>query len=236
VTTVVLVHGWGYDTGVWDALRARLALTLRVATLDWGFFGAAATVPPVPTSPQGAGRHAVAVPSMARDSAQPNTFPEPVIAVGHSLGALWWLAQADIPWRRLLCINGFPRFTEAPDYAPAVAPRVLARMQAQFAREPAAVLADFHARCGGHAPGGTPDVARLATGLDALATWDGRAALAARRADVFALAGAGDPIVPTAMSALAFSGGHLATVDAPGHLLPLTHAGLCAQWIERLAA
>jgi pimeloyl-ACP methyl ester carboxylesterase len=236
VTTVVLVHGWGYDAGVWDAVRTRLAPALRVATLDWGFFGAPVTVPPAPTSPQGAGRHAVAVPSMARDSAQPNTFPEPVIAVGHSLGALWWLAQADIPWRRLLCINGFPCFTEAADYAPAVAPRLLARMQAQFARDPAAVLADFHARCGGHAPAGAPEVERLAAGLAALATWDGRAALAARRADVFALAGTDDPIVPAAMSAMAFAGGHLATVDAPGHLLPLTHAELCAQWIERLAA
>lgn len=212
MTSVVLVHGWGYDAGVWDALRARLDPALRVATLDWGFFGAPATVPPAPS------------------------FPEPVIAVGHSLGALWWLVQADIPWRRLLCINGFPRFTEAADYAPAVAPRVLARMQAQFAHAPAAVLADFHARCGGHAPAGAPDVERLAAGLAALADWDGRAALAARRADVFALAGTGDPIVPAAMSALAFSGGHLATVDAQGHLLPLTHAGLCAQWIERLAA
>lgn len=212
MTSVVLVHGWGYDAGVWDALRARLDPALRVATLDWGFFGAPATVPPAPS------------------------FPEPVIAVGHSLGALWWLVQADIPWRRLLCINGFPRFTEAADYAPAVAPRVLARMQAQFAHAPAAVLADFHARCGGHAPAGAPDVERLAAGLAALADWDGRAALAARRADVFALAGADDPIVQAAMSAMAFSDGHLATVAAPGHLLPLTHAELCAQWIERLAA
>jgi uncharacterized repeat protein (TIGR03837 family) len=31
-------------------------------------------IPPAPTSPQGAGRHAVAVPSAARDSALPNTF------------------------------------------------------------------------------------------------------------------------------------------------------------------
>jgi pimeloyl-ACP methyl ester carboxylesterase len=234
VTSVVLVHGWGFDAGVWDAVRARLKT--EVASIDFGYFGAPATVPSSPTSPQGDGRHAVAVPSMARNSAQPNTFAEPVIAVGHSLGALWWLAQADIPWRRLLCINGFPRFTEAADYAPAVAPRLLARMQTQFARDPAAVLADFHARCGGHAPAGAPDVERLAAGLAALADWDGRAALAARRADVFALAGADDPIVPAAMSAMAFSGGHLASVEAPGHLLPLTHAELCAEWIERLAA
>lgn len=210
MTTVVLVHGWGYDASLWDAVRARL--DIAVATLDFGYFGAPAAVSPAPT------------------------FAAPVVAVGHSLGALWWLAQADIPWRRLLCINGFPRFTATADYAPAVAPRVLARMQQQFRRDPAAVLADFHARCGGHAPNATPNVARLAAGLDDLASWDGRAALAARRADVVALAGARDPIVPAAMSAQAFAGGPLETIDAPGHLLPATHPERCARWIEALAA
>lgn len=212
MTTVVLAHGWGYDADIWNAVRAHLPPTLAVATLDAGYFGAEGTVPPAPT------------------------FTEAVIAVGHSLGALRWLAQAGIPWRRLLCINGFPRFTETDGYAPAVHPRVLARMQKQLAREPAAVLADFYARCGDHAPGGAPNHARLAAGLAELAELDGRATLAARRADVFALAGAHDPIVPAAMSAMAFAGCVLESVDAPGHLLPVTHPGLCARWIERLAA
>ena len=232
MTTVVLAHGWGYDAGIWKAVCARLKV--EAATIDFGYFGAQVSVAPAPTSPQGAGRHVVAVPSMARDSAQPNAFAEPVIAVGHSLGALWWLRQGEIRWSKLLAINGFPRFTEAADYAPAVAPRVLARMQRQFRRDPAAVLADFHARCGGHAPGGTPNVERLAAGLDALAQWDGRATLAARRADVVALAGTHDPIAPAAMSAMAF--GEIAAIDAVGHLLPVTHPNLCASWIERLMA
>ncbi len=205
MTTVVLVHGWGYDASLWDAVRAKLSVDATI--IDLGFYGA---VPPPPT------------------------FAEPVIAVGHSLGALWWLTQSGIPWRKLLSINGFPRFTEAADYAPAIAPRVLARMLQQFARDPAAVLADFHARCGGHAPPGTPDIARLAVGLDWLAQWDGRATLAARRAKVFALSSTHDPIVPAAMSAMAF--GTVESIDAPGHLLPLSHPKLCAQWIERLAA
>ena len=210
MTTIVLVHGWGYDASLWDAVRARLPATWKVVPLDFGYFGAV-------------------LPAL--------TFDGPVIAVGHSLGALWWLTQGEIPWRRLLSINGFPRFTETADYAPAVSPRLLARMQTQFRRDPAAVLADFHARCGGHAPSGTPDIERLAAGLDWLADWDGRATLAARRADVAALAGARDPIVPAAMSTMAF--GAVATIDAinaGGHLLPVTHPDLCAQWIERLAA
>ncbi len=216
MTTIVLAHGWGYDAHIWDAVRARLPATWNVVPIDFGYFGAPVTVAPAPT------------------------FAEPVLAVGHSLGALWWLTQADIRWNKLLAINGFPRFTATAGYAPAVAPRVLARMQQQFRHDPATVLADFHARCGAKgawAPSGTPDTARLAAGLDWLAQWDGRAALAARRADIVALAGSQDPIVPAAMSAMAF--GAVETVDAidaEGHLLPLTHPELCAQRIMALAA
>jgi pimeloyl-[acyl-carrier protein] methyl ester esterase len=161
-----------------------------------------------------------------------------VLAVGHSLGALWWLAQTAIDWKSLLCINGFPRFTATADY-PGVALRLLDRMRKQFTLDPAAVLADFHARCGAPGPAAPADAAALAAGLAQLADADGRVALAARRQDIRALAGTGDPIVPRTMSEAAFAAlpaGHLAWVDAPGHLLPLTHPALCAQWIERNAA
>lgn len=208
---VVLVHGWGYDASLWNAVRKHLPSALSVATIDFGYFGAVLPVP---------------------------TFSSPVLAVGHSLGALWWLTRHDIPWRRLLMVNGFPRFTATGSY-PGVAPRVLDRMRKQFANTPTAVLADFHARCGTPGPGVDADAARLASGLAQLAELDGRAALAARGDDVWALAGTDDPIVPQAMSEAAFAAlpaGHLEFVATSGHLLPLTHPGLCAQWIERLAA
>ena len=208
MTRVFLVHGWGYDASLWDAVRALLDPALTVETADLGFFCTEKKL--------GAGGTGIE------------------LAVGHSLGALWWLTQAKIPWRRLLSINGFPRFTEATDYAPAVAPRVLARMAQQLRRDPQAVLADFHARCGGHAPSGILDTGRLADGLDWLAEWDGRTMLAQRYDEVFALAGNADPIVPQAMSGMAF-GEQCQIVDAPGHLLPRTHPELCARWIERLA-
>lgn len=204
MSQIVLVHGWGYDASLWDAVRAHLKTDTVV--LDLGFYG---------NENVGAGGTAT-------------------LAVGHSLGALWWLTQTNIRWTKLLAINGFPRFTEAANYVPAIAPRVLSRMQQQFARDPAAVLADFHARCGGHAPAGTPNTERLASGLNWLAQWDGRTTLAARRDEVFALAGTHDPIVPAAMSTMAF--GEVESVNTTGHLLPLTHPELCARWIERLAA
>lgn len=211
---VVLVHGWGHGAGIWDAVRAQLDQALTVTTLDFGYFGAVPAVPPEPT------------------------FTEPVLAVGHSLGALWWLAQAQTPWRRLLMLDGFPRFTEADGY-PGVAPRVLDRMRKQLERDPAAVLADFHARCGTACPAGAPDAARLAAGLAQLAELDGRAPLAARRHDIWAINGNADPIAPPAMSAAAFAAlpsGHFEIVVAPGHGLPMNRPELCAHWIERLAA
>jgi len=216
MATIVLVHGWGFDHGVWSGVRARLPATLRVETLDFGFFGA-------PRQPAVSGA---------------------VIAVGHSLGACWWLAQSPIPWQRLLLINGFPRFTETADFVPAVAPRVLALMRKALAQQPAAVLAEFRTRCG--APpqlraGSTAafDAERLAAGLDWLAEWDGRSVLRERAADIWALAGTDDPIVPAAMSRGAFAAlpaGRLILADQPGHVLPLTAPDLCAEWIERVAA
>lgn len=213
--TIVLLHGWGYDASLWDAVRAQIDPACTVETLDFGFFGAPCTVSPAPA------------------------FSAPVLAVGHSLGALWWLAQQEIPWRRLLCINGFARFTATQDY-PGVAPRVLARMRQQFDKTPAAVLADFRARCDPSGPLAPPDprqplnTARLSAALDLLACADARSALAARSADVLALAGTDDPIVPPAMSAAAFAACTLEFIAAPGHVLPLTHPQLCARWIERL--
>jgi pimeloyl-[acyl-carrier protein] methyl ester esterase len=215
MSPIVLVHGWGYDSTIWDAVRARLDPALRVTTLDLGFFAATDAVPPIPT------------------------FPEPLIAVGHSLGAMWWLMQADIPWRRLLCINGFPRFVAGADYGPAVAPRVLARMRERLAGDPANVLAEFHARCGAPGPSAAPDRQRLDAGLAWLAEWDARAALVERCNDVFALAGTDDPIVPAAMSAAAFAvlpPGRFTLIPSSGHLLPVTAPDACARWIERLVA
>lgn len=208
---ILLVHGWSYDRHLWDNVVARLD-DHRLFRVDFGYTGEP-EFPDVPAN-------------------------EPLLAVGHSLGALWLLTQQHYAWARLLAINGFPRFTETDNYAPAVGPRALARMQTQLAKDPLRVLADFHARCGGSAPEGEPQLERLAEGLHWLADLDGRAALAARSNDIWALAGADDAIVPRAMSEAAFAGlppGHLEIVDTPGHLLPLTDPAHCAAWIARLA-
>lgn len=204
--TVVLVHGWGFDAGVWDGVRPLLD-GLRVRTLDLGFFGAPDLEWPA----------------------------EPVdLAVGHSMGVLWLLTEGRGRWRRLASVNGFPRFTAAPEFPAGTPPRMVQRMAARLADDAVGVLDAFRARCGAgpaeRAPdagrlAGAPDAARLAWGLDLLSTGDGRPV----PADTVALAGEADPIVPLAMARAGFSNVHAL---GGGHLLPLTDPAAVAAFIR----
>lgn len=207
---ITLVHGWGYDATLWRDVVPLLA-DLDVEVADLGFFG-----PP----------------------ALPARCDAPRIAVGHSLGALWWLASTDLPWHRLVAINGFPRFTAAADFPHGVAPRVLERMRKRFVAAPADVLGEFQKNCGGAGPTLPSDTAPLSAGLATLADLDGRAAWAAHADKIFLLAARRDAIVPTALSAAAGSAlgaGHLRWVEDGGHLLPLSHARECAELIRAAA-
>ena len=112
---LTLIHGWGFDAGLWDGVAA-LMPDFAIRRLDRGYFGA-----PVWGEPEG-------------------------LIVGHSLGAM--LAARMWPDRPLVAVNGFDRFC-GPD---AVAPRVLARMQARLAQDAQSVLEDFRARLGAGAP------------------------------------------------------------------------------------
>jgi pimeloyl-[acyl-carrier protein] methyl ester esterase len=78
---LVLLHGWGFDASIWDAIRAALA---PIETLVWdqGYFG-----------PR---RHA--------------RVPAPFIAIGHSLGSLLLAADPPAGCVGLIAINGFDRF------------------------------------------------------------------------------------------------------------------------------
>lgn len=202
----VFVHGWGFGPGVWDATRAALPAGDSVA-VDLGYFGPPA-VPPPP-----AGR--------------------PVVAVGHSFGALWLLHERPFAWDGFVAVNGFARFTEAEGYAPATPRRVIDRMIARFDAAPDAVLGEFRRRCGCTDDPPAADAERLGAGLRALRDWDARAAMGA---PLLALAGRCDPIVPPAMSERAFAGHRLDWHAEGGHLLPVTDPTWCAGRIAAFAA
>lgn len=203
---ITLLHGWGYDAALWRKVMPLLE-GLDVEVCDLGYFG---------------------------EAKLPETHDGPRIAVGHSLGALWWLT-GDAPWRTLVAINAFPRFTAADGFPQGVAPRVLDRMRRRFGETPGAVLADFQAACGGAGPVLPTDVAPLAVGLESLGRLDARAAWAARAADIRLLAGRRDAIVPAALTdaaAAPLSNDHFRCIEDGGHLLPLTHPEACAAFIR----
>ncbi len=204
---LVYIHGWGLDATLWQGLRRALPGDDGIA-LDLGFRG------------------------------EPNVSPLPegrrVIAVGHSLGVLWLLMRRPFAWERLVSINGFPRFTEAEGFAPAVPRRLLERMISRFGVSPDAVTADFLKRCGTEAPVNGLRPAALLEGLEWLRDWDAREELARETAPVLALAGGRDSIVSPAMAALCF--GRAANVDLRwhqegGHLLPASAPDWCAEQI-----
>lgn len=145
MTTVLLVHGWGFDGRVWDGVRPLLD-GLDVRTLDLGFFG---------------------TPDL--DVAEPAD-----LAVGHSMGVLWLLTEGRGLWQRLASVNGFPRFTATTGFPNGTPPRMVERMASRLTQDAAGVLNAFRARCGAGPADAVPDAARLAWGLDLLLTGDGR--------------------------------------------------------------
>lgn len=190
---ILFVHGWGYDASFWDPLRRQLG-DIPSTVIDLGYFGEANTSIPEKTT----------------------------VLVGHSLGYLWLARQEQLSHLPLIGINAFPRFLEAKDYKPAVAPRVVERMRRHLEMDPPGVLAEFWKRAGAPGPDRTPDPEALALGLDDLVLWDERESLAARRKRTHLIAGESDAIVPPAMTSMAFKDFHFTWLPG-GHALPWTH-------------
>ena len=199
---ILFVHGWGYDASFWDPVRAALG-KVKSAALDLGYFG----------------REDVAIPDGV------------TLLVGHSLGFLWLIRQRALKHLPLVGINAFPRFLEAEDYRPAIAPRVLERMRRRVISDTRGVLEDFWTRAGTAGPDRAPDPAALTEGLGHLATWDERAILASRASRTRLIAGREDAIVPAAMTKMAFRD-HEITWLPGGHALPLTQAADIARLIQ----
>lgn len=204
------LHGWGLDARMWDRLAALLP-EFKTAQVDRDYFDRAPT--PSPTSERAE------------------------LLVTHSFGTLLALRDPPPGCRGLVAINGFDRFT-AGDDAPGIAPRIVERMLARFAEDPAAVVADFRKRCGDEEPFGDLALDRLRDDLAALRDWDCRAQAAELALPILSLQGGADPILPSAMRDAVFAGAALVervTQPEGGHLLPLTDPAFCAAHIRRFA-
>lgn len=164
---------------------------------------------------------------------QPRPVEDGALAVAHSFGAMRLLAAPGLSLRAMVAINAFDCFAARPGF-PGIAPRVLSRMQARFAADPAAVLTEFRQRCGTAIPAPTPDPAPLARDLAALAADDRRGACPVT---VLSLQSADDPLLSAAMRDAVFASAPAAdrlTAPVGGHLLPLTRPERCAAAIRSM--
>lgn len=200
---LVLLHGWGYDANFWQPL-IDAAPDMEFRTWDLGFFGAPSFLPP----------------------------EREAVAIGHSYGALWLLRQRPFAWKGLISINGFSRFSQAPDLPQGISFAQIDRLHAALDADPQGCLAGFRQRCGDTTPPpGGPDVARLAESLDRLRQWDERPAT-----PDLALCGEADKVVPAPLSRALFPE-RITRWHGGGHLLPQQDPDWCAgeirTWLKR---
>jgi len=205
---LLFVHGWGFDAAFWEPLAARLP-DWEQQVWDRGYFG-------------------------ERDEPVPQA---PCIAITHSFGAMRLLQAPPPDCRALVAINGFDRFA-VHGAQPGVPVRVLDRMIARLEQDPAAVVADFRARCGSQAPFGKPDMSCLNADLVMLRDGDCSTASMAWHPPLLSLQGDDDPLLPANLRDSAFKGAPnliRADVKEGGHLLPITQSAYCAAAIRNLA-
>ncbi len=199
--TAVLIHGWGFDPGIWQPLCE--ALGPRQVVL--------------PALPGHGGRgdgERLADPSAAARAVEeqlPADLVEPVW-IGWSLGGLVALALA-ARWRgpqRLVLVSATPRFTVADQWHSALERTALAAFAAELERDRPALERHFAALCtdGARAPGrlrrqllarmdaSPAALSGLRAGLQALDAGDLRTAWAGLDAPVAAWMARHDPLVP----------------------------------------
>ncbi len=203
---LVLLHGWGMHSGVWDETAAALQQEYRVWRVDLPGHGRS----PMPVEGDSLAGVATAVCAALPEAAQPAAW------VGWSLGGLVALQAAlSEPERvqRLVLVAATPRFVTAADWPTAVAPAVLDAFAGDLQKDYRATLLRFlalQARGSERAreevrnlrqrlfEHGEPDPRALRAGLALLAQTDLRAALAGLSCPLGLLAGERDTLMPAA--------------------------------------
>ncbi|MDQ5910397.1 MAG: pimeloyl-ACP methyl ester esterase BioH [Pseudomonadota bacterium] len=209
---VVLAHGWGMHSGVWEDVVEGLVDHYRVTVLDLPGHGYSAPLPVAEVSPlekKGAGE-------ISRwATAALAATPAPATWIGWSLGGL--VAQQvalTMPERvsRLVLVNSTPCFVQRPDWPYGQALAVLRRFAEELRQDYRAVLKRFIAlevHGSEHASAqlkqlkamlfqhGEPAVAALQEGLAILETADLRTQWPQIQCPVLMMMGQRDQLVPS---------------------------------------
>lgn len=200
---LVLVHGWGLHSAIWDAVLPRLTARFRVSRVDLPGHGGS---PPAEGEPGLAGTAAALL----------EAVPGPAAWVGWSLGGQLALAaacQRAERVQRLVLVATTPRFLAAPDWPCGLGNDVLegfARslaedyrgtvrrflaLQAMGDAEPGALLRRLRAVV---LDGPRPHPGSLAQGLKMLAQSDLRGTLGQIAMPALVISGANDRLTPPA--------------------------------------
>ncbi len=207
---VVAQHGWGFGAWSWNHWRDLLPAGFVLHCPDRGYFGPAVAV-----------------------AAQPR------IVLAHSLGLHLLSPQLCAAAELIVVIGGFRSFHSPCARQARRSRRMVEQMLARLEREPAALLADFYARCGALPDSrwpGTIDVGSLRRDLQLLQESVLELAAIPVAAQVLILHGSRDRVVPVERAeelCELLPNSALAIVAEAGHALPLTHARACWERVER---
>ena len=208
VVDVVAQHGWGFGAWCWDRWRDVLPADFELHCPDRGYFGPAVEV-----------------------------AARPRIVLAHSLG-LHLLSPQLWAAELIVVISGFRSFHSADTRQARRSRRTVEQMLGRLEREPAALLADFYARCG--APldnrwSGAIDVGSLRRDLQLLQGSVLELSAIPAAAQVLILHGSRDRVVPVERAEELrelLPKSALAIVAEAGHALPMTHVCACWERIE----
>ena len=207
---VVAQHGWGFGAWCWGRWRDVLPAGFALHCPDRGYFGSAVTV-----------------------------AVRPRIVLAHSLGLHLLSPQLWAAAELIVIISGFRSFHSPCDRQARRSRRTVEQMLARLEREPAALLADFYARCGAPSEGHWPEVVD-ADGLrrDLQLLQESVLELSAipAAAQILILHGSRDRVVPVERAEELremLPNSALAIVAEAGHALPLTHVRACWEQVEQ---
>jgi pimeloyl-[acyl-carrier protein] methyl ester esterase len=228
---LVLLHGWGMNSAVWDGLASDLPPDIIPCPINLPGHGDRSFSPPLGDLWSWA-------------DACVEAAPERAIWLGWSLGALVALAAAVRAPKRvegLILMTGTPRFVRAADWTPAMLPETLEQFHAGLLADPAETLARFLAlqvrgsddaretlrglrRRISERP--QPDSDALSIGLDILRDEDLRGRLPDIRCPTLWIFGTHDALVPPAVAErveILMPGALTAVVQGAAHAPHLSH-------------
>ncbi len=207
---VVAQHGWGFGAWCWDRWQDALPDDFALHCPDRGYFGPALAV-----------------------AAQPR------IVLAHSFGLHLLAPQLCAAAELIVIISGFRRFHSPSTRQARRSRRTVEQMLVRLEREPAALLADFYARCGAPQDSRWPgaiDASSLRRDLQLLQKSVLELAAIPVAAQVLILHGSRDRVAPVERAEELrelLPNSALAIVAEAGHALPLTHARACWERVER---